>query len=139
MSIAALQVAVAPLPYAFREQIIGYARAVDSAAPDIAREVSVELTDSVRRKFVFAAGVRRFYAICASSYWTVDNAGALLETMEVGRVRVGRTDYSRGSDMHAGLRRALGDFDRLVERHGLATATKKSLSELLIELANDER
>ncbi len=139
MSIGRLQRALGPLPYSLREQIVGYARSVDAAAPEIARGANVQLSTDVRDRFVFAAGLRKYYALCASSFWAIDNAAAILETLDVGSVRVGRTDYSRGADMHVGLRRALADFDSLINQYDLLMITNGSLTDLMSRLASDGR
>jgi hypothetical protein len=137
MSIDRLQLAVQSLPYNLREQVLGYARSVDAAAPDIAREARIDLSPLIRDQLVFLAGLRKFYAICASSYWAVDNASAFLQLQDVGAIRVGRTDYSRGGELHTGLRVMLRDFDIILRQYDLVGIADVSYTELLSRLANE--
>ena len=137
MAIEQLQAAVVALPYNLREQVLGYARSVDAAAPEIAREAGVVLTLYVRDQLAFIAGVRKLYAITASSYWAVDNAAQFLEQQDVAAVRVGRTDYSRGGQMHSGLRSTLEDFDRVVVQYDLRSNIDAPYVDVVRRLANE--
>lgn len=137
MSIARLQLALTRLPYGLREQILGYARTVDAAAPEIAREARVELDSRLREDLVFLAGLRKFYAICAASYWAIDNSTAFLRAREIERVLVGRTDYSRGGEMHRGLRGALADFDQILAQYELRDIEDANYATLLSRLASE--
>lgn len=120
-----------------REQVIGYARTVDAASSEIAREARIEWTPSLRDDLVFVAGLRKFYSICASSFWAIDNATAFMRDQQVSRVRVGRTDYSRGSPLHAGLRAILRDFDLILQQYQIGRIADVSYVELIQRLANE--
>jgi hypothetical protein len=137
MSLDRLQNVVRGLPYNLRDQVIGYARSVDAAAPDIAREADVELSRDLRDRLVFLAGVRKLYAICASTYWAVDNATAFLGRQDISSVRVGRTDYSRGGEIHAGLRALYRDFEAILGQYDLQAVVDGSFPDLLILLAHE--
>lgn len=139
MSLDRLATAIEPLPYSLKEPIFGYARAVEQAAPSIARGAGIELSDSLSDALVFAAGVRKYYAFCHSAFWAIDNSARFLHSQEVDRVRVGRTDYSRGGELHRELGRALQDFDAVLRDHRLQVATDGSLADLLLQLASHGR
>ena len=132
MSIERLQTIARLLPYALREQVVGYARSVATAAPEIAEAAGVRLTDRMRDDLTFVAGLRKLYGICASSYWAVDGAASFLSQRDVASVRMGSTDYSRGGQFHLRLRQMLNDLDRLLEDHDLRPTVR---SESYIDIA----
>lgn len=138
MSIQLLKKILAPLPYTLKEQVLGYARSVDVALPEIATEASVELTSELTDKIVFFAGISKIYSICSASYWAVDNACHFLEQSDVVSVRSGSTYFSRRSDFHQELKTMFHDIEQILEKENLLTfAANPSYAELLKRLADE--
>jgi hypothetical protein len=131
-----LQRAFGELPYALREQVYGYARSVGESSREIAIDANIEWSPELHDRLVFFAGVRKLYGICASSFWAVDNAGAFMRRNDVNTVRVGGTNYSRGAEIHTGLRRMLSDFDGLLRDYDLTMLTDFSYVELARRVTN---
>jgi hypothetical protein len=119
MSIRLVQQWTARLPYALREQVVGYARSVEQALPEIQDEAKVELASSDRDLVVFLAGLRKLYSLVSSSYWTVENAGEILTRHGAGAARSGNTYYSRDSELFVGLRQALDEMQTLLREHAI--------------------
>jgi hypothetical protein len=139
MSLRQLQELMAPLPYALREQVIGYARSVRDAAGEILRDADLEFDARIADRLAFVAGLRRLYSVCSSSYWILENSGFLLRAADTDAVRIGREDFSRGSALHRRLRSMLSDLDAVL---GETDARQEVLEIPYIELArkyHDER
>ena len=116
MSFRALQAATSDLPFVVREQVLGYAESVQAASPSIAREAGVEPTKDLTELLTFLAGVRKLHDLVASSYWALDNSAKLLAASDIGEIRIGAQDFSRGGEMHTQLKRLLDAQDVALER-----------------------
>jgi hypothetical protein len=140
MSLQRLQMTVSPLPSSLREQVLGYARGLQAALPDISRDAGVAITAPVADQVVFIAGIKKLYTLCSSSFWAIDNAGVLLAREGSAEVRVGRTFYSRQATFHQELRTLLGDFEAVLVRQGIHDAVvTESYAELVRRLSREHR
>jgi len=127
------------LPYALREQVVGYARSVELASHDISKEAEVELTDELRDQLVLVAAVRKLHAICSTSYWLLYNSTRLLGD-EVSGVRVGNTTFSPGNADFDQLSRLLGDLEIVLRDQGLTVEMiRQPYPEILGLLADGRR
>lgn len=119
MSYRKLQETVKGLPWALEEQVLGYARSVDEALPEIFKEAGRAFDRAIGDQIVFLAGVRKLHSIVASSYWTLDNSGRLLETLDVSSIRAGSLDLSRGGALHARLASLVNSLEKALEKHDI--------------------
>lgn len=138
MSLALLVSTIEPLPYGLKEQVLGYARALQAAAPEIIRDAGVAQSQSLADQLVFLAGIRKLLAIVDSNYWLIDNAGALLQrNQEQDTVRVGGTDLSRGSIYHYRVEKLRQEFRELLgEKRVLDLVSRRPYVEIVRELAS---
>ena len=114
MSVASVQAWAARLPYNLQEQVVGYARSVESALPEIQAEAGVELRANERDTLVLLAGLRKLYSLVYSSYWAIENTGSILSHLGSTQIRSGGTFYSPGSELYIGLRIALEEMQGII-------------------------
>jgi len=115
MSLAAIDRIAHELPQRLADDVIGYARSVQAALPDIFLEAGVRRTEELANQLVFIAGVKKLYSISSSNYWILANSFHALRE-QVTEVRLGSTVISRQSpyfrdlrELHADLLRILAD------------------------------
>lgn len=137
MSLALLASTVADLPYALREQVIGYAESVKAALPAIYQEAGVAANNGVSDQVVFLAGLRKFHSLVASNYWALDNSASLLEASDISRIRVGAQDLSRGGQLHRSLKNALEALETALAREEIKELLHMPYLELIERLAAD--
>src|SRR5262245_57588735 len=85
------------LPPRLREDVIGYARSVQSALPEIFQDAGITESRELRDQLVFIAGVKKLHAICSSAFWILDNSLRSLERSRIQQVRLGGLFVARGS------------------------------------------
>ena len=119
MDIEALTRTVESLPSALKDQVLGYARSVGAAAPQIFQDAGVNISSKAAGRLVYLAGIRKLYSIIESSHWILDNAGAILERQNLYRIQVGGSDFSRNGEYHRELKTLKREFDRLLHEQGL--------------------
>lgn len=139
MSLRTLQEFTSELPYAIREQVLGYARSVRDAAPEICREAEVPPSLELVDQLMWLAAMKRLHTIVGSAYWTLENANALLQQHDAGPASVGSTDYAEGSLMYATLSRLQGDLGRLEQDLGLVNLIRLPWPEAARALADERR
>lgn len=128
-----LRQVTASLPWSLRKEVEGYVSSVDDRRGEIAREAGVRLNNERRRRLLFAAGVRRMWAIVESSFWMVDNSLERLAQHDVHRIQMGSTFYRRGGDMNRTLKELRDSLSELlVELEVQKVVEARSLSELLL-------
>lgn len=137
MSMRDVRGMVAGLPPSLGDQVIGYAESVERALPDIFRDAARPATDAVSSEVVFVAGLKKLHWLVASSYWTLENSGQLLATMDVTAIRVGSTDLSRGGEAYSQLRRLLADLEDSLGRHEVLRYVQMPWSEVIEELSGN--
>ncbi len=136
MSLRDVEDLVSELPYALRNQVAGYARSVQVAAPTILVEAGLDVTPNRVDQLTFLAGVRRLEAIVGSSYWTLYNANRLLTETGGGVPVVGRTEYSTTAPIYRRLRALYNELQQIIENQGLRTLLRMSYGEAARELMN---
>jgi hypothetical protein len=134
-----LQTTMEGLPWSLREQVIGYAKSVDDALPEIFREARRDFDRVLGDQIVFFAGVKKLYSIVGASYWTLDNSGKLLETLEVSSIRAGGLDLTRGGDLHHRLQALVNSFDKALEKDNVRQYLNLDYKTLIEVFSNDER
>lgn len=139
MSLNDVRLLVADLPRALGEQVIGYAESVDRALPEIFREARRRKNQQVVDQLVFIAAVKKIHWLASSSYWTLENSGKLLASMNVTRVRVGQSDLSRGGIVYEQLQSLLNDLETVLEQQQAGDYLRMSWSELVRAIVSDER
>lgn len=126
------------LPPRLREDVVGYARSVQSALPDIFQGAGVAETRDLRDQLVFIAGVKKLYAICSSAFWILDNSLRGLERAEVRQVRLGGVFLSRGSREWTQLRDAVTAIEVVLqEQRILPFVYTPSYADILTAIANE--
>src|SRR5262245_54722120 len=123
MSMRALSEIAETLPRPISEDVIGYARSVQSALPEIFREARIPDDPNLGDRVVLLAGLKKLESILSSHFWTLDNSLRLMEEAKVRSVRIGQKEISRGSDYHQGLYEAIRELEEVF--------AKEDLSELL--------
>lgn len=108
------------LPYALREQVVTYARAVDHATVDIFAEAEVDSNEELHDQLVLLAAIRKLHGICSSSFWILHNATSLLGA-EASVVRIGSSQLDRGGDVYWRLRILLDGLTATLEAQGIST------------------
>lgn len=127
------------LPKSLSDQVVGYAASVERALPEIFRDAERKFDQDIANQLVFLAGVRKLHSIVASSYWTLDNSGALLHQFNTERIRVGRADYSRGGLFHQDLLELLEAFENVLSKYNISEYINTSFTELVNILVMNER
>jgi len=119
--------------------VIGYAESVSRSISDIFRDCDVQFDPTIADEVVFLSGIRKLYSIISSSYWTLDNSGALLERLGTGLILAGAADLSRGGDLYKDVGKLLRALDEALLATDSYKYMKLSPRELVVELATDER
>lgn len=111
MSLQLLRSVIGELPYALRDQVIGYAESVRDAIPQISEDLSVSLSTDAKTALVFLAGVRKLHAICAASFWSLDNTAHILGRSGIDGITLAGVQYGAGSPAHQTLKRLLTELE----------------------------
>jgi hypothetical protein len=114
MSVALVQAFADHLPVRIREEVVGYSRSVENAAPDIFREAGIAFEDGLADQLVYAAGIKKLHAICSSSYWILDNSLNALSRQGITGIRLGPRIIGRGSREFQELSRLMLDLEQLL-------------------------
>ncbi len=123
------------LPPKLREDIIGYARSVQSALPEIFQDAGIAETRELRDQLVLIAGVKKLHAICSSAFWILDNSLAGLQQADIQQVRLGGLFIARGSRQWLELRDAVAAIEGVLADQGvLPFVYTPSYAEVLREL-----
>lgn len=108
------------LPPKFREDVLSYARSVESALPEIFRDAGVPETQELRDQLVFVAGVRKLHAICSSAFWILDNSlTGLQHTADIHQVKLGGLVVARGSRQWLELRETVAAIEGVLANAGI--------------------
>jgi len=97
------------------------------------------MNQKVGDQLVFIAAVKKIHWLASSSYWTLENSGTLLASMNVTRVRVGQSDLSRGGAVYEQLQSLLNDLETALEKQQAGDYLRMSWSELVRALVSNER
>jgi len=136
MSLEAVQGICENLTPAMSAQIVGYARSVEEVGPEIFRDAGIPYDRQVADTLVFIAGIRKFYAICSSVFWTVDNSLALLRQSGVQDVKIGSSDYSQNSELYLSLRSVNSELEEFLAGEGILDFMRMSYADIVRTLAN---
>ena len=80
-----------------REDVIGYARSVDAALPEIFRDAGIAERPDLRDQLVLVAGAKKLHAICSSAFWILEHSLSGLKSADVQQIRMGGIYVARGS------------------------------------------
>ena len=126
------------LPPRLREDVVGYARSVQTVLPEIFRDAGIAENRDLRDQIVFIAGVKKLHAICSSAFWILDNSLRGLERADVQQVRLGRVYVGRGSREWLQLQDAVRAVEGILqEQRILHLVYTSSYAGILTELANE--
>jgi len=140
MSLRLLTDTIEDLPYALSEQVLSYARSLESAAPEIFKDAGVKRTRVLTDKLVFYAGLRKLVSIIDSNYWIMDNAGAILERQNLqSEVRIGGADFTRGGAYHQSLIELRKELFELLNEHNALFLLRRVPYVELVQMLADER
>jgi hypothetical protein len=67
MSLQAVEAIADELPTILRSDLIGYAKSVESALPEIFLQAHVTRSDKLADELIFIAGIKKLYSICSDS------------------------------------------------------------------------
>lgn len=140
MSKAALNEILRPLPWALREHVDEYIRAVVELAPGLFEEAEVPMTSRAYDHFIFLAGIRKLWHLVDAQYVLLDGALSLVQGHGVERLTMGRTPYSRESESYLVLRRLRNEMYReLVRLQIYPLVNAESLAELAHHVSDPGR
>lgn len=123
------------LPAAIASDILGYARSVQAALPDIFRDARMRADTSIGDQLVFLAGMKKLESLVSSQFWTLENSLHAMAESGVEGVRVGPRTLSRGSDYHERLREMLLDLEQILAEAGLTELlAERSYSQIARQL-----
>lgn len=126
------------LPPKLREDVVGYARSVQSAVPEIFRDAGIAETQDLRDQLILIAGVKKLHAICSSAFWILDNSLTGLRQSDVQQIRLGGIYVARGSRQWLQLRDAVTAIEViLVDQRVMPFIQLSSYAEILTELAHE--
>jgi len=131
MSLRELQETARGLPPNLQEQVIGYARSVRDALPDIFREAGSPHDAKIADQVIFLAGVRKIHSLVASAYWTVDNSGKLLESMGEIIIRAGSLDLTRQGAFHSRLQSLIKQLENVLRENKIDQLPNINYAELI--------
>ncbi len=118
MSLALVDQIARELPPRLADDLIGYARSVSGALPEIFRDARVAQSDDLASQLVLIAAVKKLYSICSSNYWILDNSLHALQR-DAGEVRLGSTVVSRRSPYFLRLQKLQTDLLQILGDQGL--------------------
>jgi hypothetical protein len=136
MSLADVDEFAQQLPYVLREQVVGYARSVRDAAPEIIQGAGVSPIPGMIDELVWIAAVKRIHSILSSAFWTINTANMLLREQDAGFPVIGGVDYSMRSSFYRGLRLALQDLEALLSSLNLSDLITLQWADVVKRLAN---
>jgi hypothetical protein len=139
MSLNAVRTMAADLPRNLAEQVIGYAESVDRALPEIFRDAHVTQTRKLADEVVFLAGVKKLQTLTASAFWTLDTSTRLLASADVGEVRIGGQDFSKGGAVYKKLQKLLADLDLTLAENDCLNLLRLRWPDVIRELARNGR
>jgi hypothetical protein len=140
MSIERIEVLVAEFPQSFRDPVVGYAKSVKAALPEIFREADLRPDHALEDEVVFIAGIRKLYAIVSSTFWTLQKALSKLSDRDIPRVRIGGRAYSFDSPEYRQLQTLYDSLHDLLEEDNLLRFMRgMNYAALLRILANERR
>lgn len=116
-----LQKALKGAPHALRQDLSGYANAVASVTPDIARDAGVRLTPDLTDQFLMMATIRRLWLVVEGQFWLMHDSLDLLSMHSSGAAgyRIGRTILSPSSDAYGDARGLLDDLKNWLQARDL--------------------
>src|SRR5271165_2689787 len=107
------------LPPRLREDVVGYARSVQNALPDIFRNAEMAEDPALADQVVFVAGIKKLYAICSGTFWILDNSLRSLSQADAHEVQIGSMRIRRGSEEWVRLRNLVTDLDVILTEQRL--------------------
>ena len=127
------------LPYKLKEDVVGYARSVRDALPDIFREAEMAPDDVLANQLVFLAGIKKLYAICSGTFWILDNSLKSLGEAQAFEVKLGSMRVSRGSRDWVNLRSLLTDLEIILTEQRLEEMVNLTSYAEILHRLRDER
>jgi hypothetical protein len=139
MSLKELQETIRGIPSTLETQVIGYAKSVNDVLPEIFEGAGRSFDSEIGDQLVFLAGIKKLHGIVASTYWTLDNSGRILEDLEVSTIRAGALDLSLGGKIHAQLKSLLDNLEKALEEAGIQQYLNSDYETLIGILSSNER
>jgi hypothetical protein len=138
VSLELLDQMLEPLPYALRDQITGYANAIDESGEDIFATAQVPFDRTLLDRVVFLAGVCRLWTLVDWQFSILSNSLSILSSSQVEGFAIGRRRLDRQSQefvdldrMRTELLRRIRDLD--CERY----VALRSVQEILLLLREE--
>lgn len=130
---------ISGLPYVLEAQVVGYAKSVDDALPEIFEQAGRSFDKAIGNQLVFIAGIRKLHAIVASSYWTLDNSGKILENLDVSAIRAGALDLTPRGALHNRLKSLLDALEKALQKADIRQYLDVDYKTLIQILSSHER
>jgi hypothetical protein len=137
MSIALIRDMTENLPPLLREQVLGYAESVRIAAPVIAKDQGIELTQAFEDHITFLAGVKKLFSIVSSSYWSLDNSATLLARSDTFAITIAGRSFSRGSELHQQLHALIMDLEDALKESNVLSLVQLNFREIAEAVAHE--
>ena len=123
------------LPYAFREQVIGYAASVDRELPNIFREIRRKFDQDKADQVVFWSAIRKCYDTVSSTFWILHHSSNLLRDIsDAETIAIGSNDFTRGGKEYRQLQSLLEDLDQFFLKHDLKNFLTETPRDTLLRL-----
>lgn len=120
------------LSYALRIELEEYVESIDPVLPVIFAEAQVEETLENVNAFLFAAGVRRLWALVDSQFRILESALTLAARNGLGAFQFGSTIYSRSSPAYFEIKSLREALRGRLQSAGLSSILQaRTLAEML--------
>ena len=135
MSMHAVADIAQDLPRPIAAEVLGYARSVQSALPEIFQDAGISEDRELGDRLVLIAGFKKIRSLISSQFWTLDSSLHLMREADVAAVRIGSLEISRGSDYHRRLQEAVRELDQILADADVTELLEiRSYSELALRL-----
>lgn len=139
MSFEVLREITEELPPGMKDQVLGYAGSVRNALPEIFLEAGIRFDTTIADQVILLAGIKKFYSICNSTFWTVDNSLAHLARDQIYSFRIGSQTYHRGSEFHVNVFELMAELEDLFRREHIDGYIAMSHYTDIVRALADER
>ena len=139
MSLEKVNALAQELPPRLREDVVGYARSVQGALPEIFRDAKLAQEPGLGDQLVLLAGIKKLYAICSGTFWILDNSLRSLSEAQTYEVRIGSMRISHGSKEWVQLRDLLRDLEVILAEQGLLEMMLLNSYSGILHRLRDER
>jgi hypothetical protein len=110
MSLELVDQMVQQLPYTLRDQVTGYAAAIEECGEDIFHDTEVPFDQALLDRLVFVVGVRRLWTLVDWQFSVLNNSLSMLSRDQADGFAIGRRRLDRRSKEYADLAQIRADL-----------------------------